>query len=225
MLFVSKVFLVFLIFSFAGWLLEVTYGLAETKKFVNRGFLIGPICPIYGVGCLAIVFLLGRYSYDAFILFLMSVIVCSIIEYMASYLLEKIFKTRWWDYTNMKFNINGRICLETLIPFGLLGLLVVYYAYPFVWNFLGYFSNITIYVAAGILAILFIVDAFTSLSIIINFKNTAVKVAKDSTEEVSKYVRAALSKNSIWTRRLIDSFPNLRIDFNELMKKFKRKKK
>ncbi len=155
----------------------------------------------------------------------MSVIVCSLIEYVASYILEKIFKTRWWDYTNMKFNINGRICLEMLIPFGVLGLVVVYYAYPFVWNFLGYFSNTTIYIVAGLFAALFLIDAFTSLGIIISFKNTAVKVAKDSTEEIGKYVRNALSKNSIWTRRLIESFPNLHFDFNELKKKFKRKKK
>ena len=113
-------FLLFMTYAFLGWLMEVTLGLIQSKKFVNRGFLIGPYCPIYGFGGLLITFLLQKYVNDPIVLFFMALIICGILEYVTSYLMEKIFHARWWDYSNKKYNINGRVCLDTIIPFGLL---------------------------------------------------------------------------------------------------------
>ena len=120
-------FLTFIIYSFVGWIMETLFCFFVTKKMVNRGFLIGPICPIYGVGCMLLIFLLNKYINQPIALFALSIIVCSILEYFTSYIMEKLFKVRWWDYSDKKFNINGRICLETMVPFGILGTLIVYF--------------------------------------------------------------------------------------------------
>ena len=127
-------FLLYFIYSTIGWILEVGLAFYEHKKFINRGFLIGPYCPIYGVGCLLLTILLSKYINEPGVIFALSIFICATLEYLTSYLMEKIFKLRWWDYSNMKFNINGRICLETLIPFGIIGVLVVKYISPFLIN-------------------------------------------------------------------------------------------
>ena len=119
-------FMLFFIYAILGWIIETTLVSIEKKKFVNRGFLIGPYCPIYGFGGLAITILLKNYTKDPIVLFLMAVIICACLEYFTSYIMEKLFKARWWDYSKKKYNINGRICLETIIPFGLLGCFVTY---------------------------------------------------------------------------------------------------
>ena len=100
-------FLLFMIYAVAGWIMEVTCKLIQYKRFINRGFLIGPYCPIYGYGALLITFLLGRYKYDALVLFVMAIVVCGTLEYLTSLVMEKMFKARWWDYSQRKFNING----------------------------------------------------------------------------------------------------------------------
>ncbi len=224
MLYITKLFLCFFIFSFIGWCLEMVFGYFTTKKIVNRGFLIGPLCPIYGTGCILLYLLLRQYVNDPIILFVMAMVVCSILEYVASYLMEKIFKARWWDYTDFKFNINGRICLEMAIPFGLLGLLVLYILFPATLNLLDRLPNQAIYIMAGILATIFLVDLLISFKVIMKFTETALSVPKDMTEEITKFVKKTLSKNR-WTKRLVDSFPNLHIDFSTIKKLLKKIKK
>ena len=94
-----------------GWSLEVLCKLIEERKFVNRGFLIGPICPIYGYCMILLILLIGTGDKDILSIFLKSILVCASIEYITSLLMEKIFKARWWDYSTRKFNINGLFCL------------------------------------------------------------------------------------------------------------------
>ena len=89
---VCKYFLLFLFYSFLGWVLEMVVCSIADKKVVNRGFLIGPYCPIYGSGCLLIISLLHKYQDDPFTLFIMAIIVCSLLEYFTSYIMEKLFK-------------------------------------------------------------------------------------------------------------------------------------
>ena len=125
-------FLYFIIYAFLGWSMEVICKLIEKHRFINRGFLVGPICPIYGYGVLLIVLLIGSTKGDLLAVFLKSILVCSILEYLTSYFMEKIFNARWWDYSRRKFNLNGRICLETMLPFGILGVFVIYILHPFI---------------------------------------------------------------------------------------------
>ena len=90
-------FMLFMFYSIVGWIIEVIYTFITDKKIVNRGFLIGPYCPIYGVGCLLIIILLKKYTDDFIVLFIMSMLICSLLEYLTSYVMEKLFNARWWD--------------------------------------------------------------------------------------------------------------------------------
>ena len=123
---IYKYFLYFIIYSFIGWLMEVICKLFEYKRFINRGFLIGPICPIYGFGVLFIILLIGNDRNDILSVFLKAILICSVLEYLTSYFMEKLFKARWWDYSDKKFNIAGRICLENALSFGIGALAVIY---------------------------------------------------------------------------------------------------
>ncbi|MGM9849412.1 MAG: putative ABC transporter permease [Bacilli bacterium] len=196
-------FSLFMIYSFIGWTMEVIWNLFTDKKLVNRGFLIGPYCPIYGVGCLLLIILLGRFKSDPVLLFFMSIIVCSILEYSTSYIMEKLFKARWWDYSEYKFNLNGRICAATMIPFGILGVLVVYYLNPFVSKFVP-FNQIFFYITF----ILFILDFGVSFGIIENMKGTITTITKDSTEEITKMVKEKILGKSFLHKRLLRAFPS-----------------
>ena len=91
--------LVFFIYAFAGWIMETTSISIRNKKFVNRGFLIGPVCPIYGYGVVLVSLLLQKYQNDIIVTFFMSIIICGFLEYFTSYFMEIIFKARWWDYS------------------------------------------------------------------------------------------------------------------------------
>lgn len=196
-------FSLFMIYSFIGWTMEVIWNLFTDKKLVNRGFLVGPYCPIYGVGCLLLIILLGRFKSDPVLLFFMSIIVCSILEYSTSYIMEKLFKARWWDYSEYKFNLNGRICAATMIPFGILGVLVVYYLNPFVSKFVP-FNQIFFYITF----ILFILDFGVSFGIIENMKGTITTITKDSTEEITKMVKEKILGKSFLHKRLLRAFPS-----------------
>ena len=136
---ICYIFLLFIIYSFLGWIVEVIANLIENKKFINRGFLIGPYCPIYGVGLLIIINFLKSYVNSYIIVFVMSMFICMTLEYLTSYVMEKLFNGRWWDYSDKKFNINGRVCLETTIPFGLGGMAIMYIVNPFLDKILNLF--------------------------------------------------------------------------------------
>lgn len=212
----SLLFLLFITYSCLGWLLEVTCKLIENKKFINRGFLIGPYCPIYGWGCMLITLLLDKYKHDFFALFCMSIIICSILEYFTSYVMEKLFKARWWDYSRRKFNINGRICLETMIPFGILGSLMVYYVNPF---FLSLYTSLTsniLIIASSCILVLFLIDNAISYNIMFKLKIPKINISKDSTEEITKYVRKLISQRSFLYKRLMNAYPHMVVLKNKI---------
>lgn len=226
-------FLLFLIYSFLGWFMEVTLQFIEKKRFVNRGFLIGPYCPIYGWGCLAIILLLYKYKDDFLTLFCMAIVICSILEYSTSFIMEKVFHTRWWDYSDKKFNINGRICLDTMLPFGILGCFVLYIMNPFFTNILNHFPTPVLNITACILFIIFLIDNIISFKVILKIRTTIRNVEKDATEEITRKVKSILTKQGILYRRLINAFPtikntkeylvNLRKKIDEDINKFKNK--
>ena len=199
-------FILFIIYSFVGWFLETFFCFYKTKKLVNRGFLIGPVCPIYGIGCAAIIFFLSRYDKDIITLFVMAAVICTILEYFTSYIMEKLFKARWWDYSNKKFNINGRVCGENTIAFGVLAVLMIRYINPFVVGILDKLSRIQINSIAVILAVLLLTDCIMSFRIINGFKKTASSVKKDNTEEITKRVREILIKRGGFYKRLVSAF-------------------
>lgn len=203
-------FLLFMSYAFLGWCIEVGCKLVQFRKFINRGFLIGPYCPIYGWGAIAITILLKRYTYDVLVLFVMSVLICSILEYFTSYFMEKVFHARWWDYSSKKFNINGRICLETLIPFGLLGLVIMYITNPFLLEIYQSIPTIVMHILSVVLFIIFIIDNIISSNVISTINVEGNKLVKDNTEEITERVKQILREKSWLHRRLIEAYPNLK---------------
>lgn len=197
--------------------MEVGCKLVELKKFINRGFLIGPYCPIYGWGCILIIILLNKYTNDPLVLFIMAIVICSILEYFTSYFMEKLFKARWWDYSRRKFNINGRICLETMIPFGLLGCLIMYFVNPFFVSIYSKIPSNILIIISSVLFTTFLIDNIISYTIMFKMKIPKIKISKDSTEEITEYVRSILAKRSFLYKRLMKAYPNMKILRNKVM--------
>lgn len=215
-------FLLFISYAFLGWCMEVTCKFIQYKKFINRGFLIGPYCPIYGWGALAITILLKRYMEDPLVLFVMSTLICSIIEYLTSYFMEKKYHARWWDYSNKKFNINGRICLETLIPFGILGVAIMYGTNPILFKLYNQIPQLVINILTVILFFGFIVDNIISSNIISSINVEGNKLIKDNTEEITEKIKQVLRQKSWLHRRLINAYPGLK-DIKVKIKKVEQK--
>lgn len=201
----------FLVYSFVGWVMETCYCWICTKKFVNRGFLIGPVVPIYGTGGVLVYVLLKRYLDMPLVLFIMSIIICSLLEYFTSYYMEKLFKTRWWDYSNRKFNINGRVCLFNMICFGILSLVIMYGVNPFLLDIIHKIDPMVLKTVVSILMTIFLIDLGISTKIIYNFKGISKNILTDATEEVNKKVKEVILSKGVLLRRIAQSYPNFKI--------------
>ncbi len=219
MIVVCKYFLYFMIYAFLGWTMEVLVSLWNKKKFVNRGFLIGPYCPIYGWGVLTILLTVGKNTSDVLGVFLKAILICSVLEYFTSYFMEKIYNVRWWDYSNKKFNINGRICLETMLPFGLLALCIIYGIHPVVMSMVDKLSVTGLIAVCAVLITIFIADNIVSTYILFKIKGTIKAEKKDNTEKIKKYIEKWFQDNTVLYRRIKNAFPKF-----EIFRKVKDKK-
>ena len=152
---VIYIFLIFFIYSIIGYLCEVMGIFFETGKLnFSRGYFIGPYLPIFGFGSLIITYYLNRYQNDLVALFIMGSFFCCLLEYLTSLIMKKIFKLRWWDYSHKKFNLNGRICLETGVLFGIGSLIIVKITNPIIFKMLSSFNhNLLIIIYLNILII------------------------------------------------------------------------
>ncbi len=205
-------FLLFIIYSFGGWLIEEVNCSIREKKIVNRGFLIGPVCPIYGVGAVVMTKFLTKYYNDPFVLFCMAIIACGFVEYMTSYIMEKIFKARWWDYSKRKFNLNGRVCAGTILPFGIFGLIIIYFSNPIFVSWLNGLSNMCLNILTFILTVIILADTEISFLLISKVRQKAKDISeankKDNTNEITEKVKEEINKEFMG-KRLINAFPQL----------------
>ncbi len=124
--------LYYLIYAIIGWLLETAYAVGTLGHFVKRGFLFGPLCPIYGWGAVILISFLKKYKSKPFKLFVYSSIIFSVFEYVAGFALDALFAERWWDYTNDFINLNGRISLFYSFAWGIIALIFIHFIHPFV---------------------------------------------------------------------------------------------
>ena len=129
---VFTLFYYFIIYSFMGWCIETVYATINKKEFVNRGFLHGPFCPIYGFGTLSIIVLLKPIETNFIFLFLGSVFLTSTIEYFTGYILENSFNSTWWDYSDKPYNLHGRICLSFSIIWGFISIFILKVIHPYI---------------------------------------------------------------------------------------------
>lgn len=205
----KKYILIFFIYAIAGWIMESTMISIKNKKFVNRGFLIGPICPIYGYGVVLITVVLKKYQDDIVVTFFMSIIICGVLEYLTSFFMEKIFNARWWDYSKRKFNINGRICLENLVLFGIASCFIVYIVNPFIMQKIELIPEFVQNIVIVVLLLIHLIDNIVSYKIILNLKRVSNEI-EDNTIEISEKVRKIIHNKSIFHRRLINAFPDIK---------------
>ncbi len=220
-------FLVFLTYSFLGWCIEVILKYIQYRRFINRGFLIGPYCPIYGWGALLMTILLQKYNNDPVVLLVLGMTICSVLEYFTSYVLEKIFNARWWDYSDKKFNIDGRICLNTMIPFGISGVLIVHYINPILFNIYKNINSVAINIITLVLFLIFLIDNIVSFNVLSLVRKDNKLLEKDNTEEMSRKVIEKIKNSGILAKRLLFAFPNfhhINIVIKRARFKFKEKK-
>ncbi len=223
--------LCFLFYSIVGWAFEVTLYLIRDKKFVNRGFLNGPYCPVYGSGGIMIWLLFGNMQ-NPLGIFLSSAVAACTLEYLTSYIMEKLFHARWWDYSEMKFNLNGRICLLGAVTFGTFAILLVYLIHPAVSGMLEQLPDLAIYITAGVLGVLFVVDCIVTVSALLNFHQHLEKIfgyLDHAAEQLHKKHRKHLSLREIFTmqreqilrhlnwqqRRIILAFPRMQLHHHD----------
>ena len=172
---------------------------------------MGPWCPIYGFGAVFISLLLSRHAEDPLAVFGLAILICGILEYSASYMLEKIFHARWWDYSTKKFNLNGRVCADTLLPFGLLGLLLVYAITPVMFSCFDLLSETMIQIICLSLSLLFLADITISTTTLVKIRVHAGKLNGDSTEKITNEVRSVLAEKSALVRRMMRACPEARL--------------
>lgn len=166
----------FLLYSFLGWVCEVVYCSSQEKHFVNRGFLSGPVCPIYGCGAIAVLFFLEPFHTNVWLTFLFGAIAASLIEYITSYLLERIFKLRLWDYSTYAFNLNGRVCLKNSTLFGLLSVALIFIIHPAMQQAIRSLPEYTLQTVVWLLFTVLMVDFITTISSFVDLRKKVQEV-------------------------------------------------
>ena len=227
---VCYVFLLFIIYSFVGYIVEIINCSFNSKKLVlNRGFFLGPYLPIYGVSCILMGSFIIRYKSDLLTVFVMSAFVCTTVEYITSYVLEKIFKARWWDYSDRKFNLEGRVCLGNAFLFGVGGVIFTYVLNPFVVSMLDKLPILVLRIVSITLMVIFLVDVIITITTLYQVKVSTIKFkSRDVTAELTKLIREELTKKrdiktNFFVRHMLNAFPWINIsDYNNPLSKLKR---
>ena len=175
----------FIIYSFFGWSLEVVYQAVEQGKFINRGFLNGPYCPIYGFGVIIVVGMLEPIKNNLIILYLGSVILTSLLELFTGFILEKIFNMKWWDYSQDKFNLHGYICLKFSLLWGVACLIVVRLIHPLIAVFVSKIPHTLGIIVISVIMLCFVSDMIFTILAIINFKKK-IRILEGISAEMRK---------------------------------------
>ena len=204
--------LLFFAFAFLGWCIEVTLKYFQFHRFINRGFLTGPWLPIYGSGAVLITFAvenLARYESAYGTTFFVSFVLCGLLEYLASFVMEKRFHARWWDYSQKPMNLHGRIWIGNLILFGLGGVLIVHVFDPLLFRLFSAMDLLAKEILAGSLSAVFIADYVVSHFVLKLVKTGVESSEADSTEEISREVQLLLHNRSVFARRFADAYPEV----------------
>lgn len=164
------------IYSFFGWIIESIYKSILEKQFVNSGFLKGPFCPIYGIAAIFIIITLSSLKDRIMLLFIVSVIMLSIWEYIVGVFLEKVFKQKYWDYSENKFNLHGRICLKNSIYWGILGVIFIQFVHPFISEKVSLIPIEILFYIILILYVIIISDTIITISNTVKFEKAVQKV-------------------------------------------------
>ena len=204
--------LLFFTYSFVGWIIEVVGKYRQFHRFINRGFLTGPWLPIYGAGTTLITVAMGyisQYDDSYGTTFIVSFFLCGAVEYLVSYVLEKRFHARWWDYSQRPMNLHGRVWIGNLILFGLAGVLVFKVTNPLLFRLFSGSDIVILEIIAGVLSVIIIADFIVSHFVLKLVKIGVESSEADNTEEISKEVRLLLSDRSVFYRRFAEAYPDV----------------
>lgn len=199
----NRYIVIFIIFSFLGWIWESIYCTIQSRAWANRGFLFGPICPIYGFGSIV-----GLVLYDLAVLnilptlswwhiFLIGFIVSMLLEYPTSWILEKSFHARWWDYTKIPWNINGRTSVPTSIAFGLASILIMKFIMPFADNMLKFFPDSILNFFALFFISLISVDITLTISALTDFQKRVAAIDNSLQNRMTDIVSHIYNKKDV----------------------------
>lgn len=203
------------IYSILGWLVEVIYHYLNHKGFVNRGFLNGPYCPIYGIGALFEIILLTKFKYNPILLYLIAVLVTTVLEYITGFILEKIFNLKWWDYSDEKFNLGGYVCLKFSLIWGIASILLMYVIHPKISQIvvLLKYNNILLIV----ILIMLLIDFDITILNLISLKkdiNILLKLNKDI-RTLKILIEFRINRKY---KRLLKSYPRLKKILDKIKK-------
>ena len=204
--------LLFFAYAFIGWCIEVTLKYFQVHRFINRGFLTGPWLPIYGSGAALITIAVkGLSPLDSSIgtTFVVSFILCGVVEYMTSFVLEKRFHARWWDYSQKPMNLHGRVWIGNLILFGLGGVLIAELFNPLLLRLSGHMSFRLREILAIVLSCVFATDYVMSHFVLKLVKTGVESSEADDTEAINKEIRLLLSDRSFFYRRFAEAYPEV----------------
>ena len=192
---ICRYFVFFIIFSIFGWVFETVYGMLYTGEWENRGFLYGPICPIYGTGAVSIIAvcdalstLTGGYELKWWQIFLIAFLGSFVLEYATSYILERRFHAKWWDYSNLPFNLNGRVCLPASLLFGVAGLFVIYIVYPMTMKWNNMIPPPLFELTALVFMMIVAIDATLTISALTDFEKYIMDVSDAIDEHMEKFM-------------------------------------
>ena len=200
---------IFFVYSFIGWCGEAAMAAVHRRKFVNRGFVSGPICPVYGAGAAAVAVFLPELKDQLFFLFLGGMIVTTFVEYLTGRLLELIFHRKWWDYSDQRFNLDGYVCLKNSAVWGLCSVLMICFFDPLLCRLLVLIPRLAGDILLWILGVLLVIDAVGSGVAVLGLKKKQSRITQ-ITEELHK--TSKLLENALTTRiqkRMVKAFPNI----------------
>ena len=161
-----EVIWLFFIYSFLGWSMEVIHAAYGVRRLINRGFLNGIVCPVYGFSMVFLSVFLDSLKNNCFYLFLGCMIIGSVIELVTGVLLEKVFRTRLWDYSGMRFQVGGYVCLKYSILWGIMGTLLIKLVNPFLLNILHHIPKLAGEILLIVFIILLILDTVTTILVL-----------------------------------------------------------
>lgn len=215
----------FFIYSFIGWCAEIAYAAIKHRKFMNRGFLNGPLCPVYGVGMVLILLFFGSLKGNFVFLALGCSVMAAVVEFFTGALMEKVFRCKWWDYSGYKHNIGGYICPQFSLLWGIGAALIITFLHPFFAPLIGMIPSLLVKITAVVLLVAAAADFVSVTGAILQMERTArIDEIAAGMQEVSNRLGNAIF-NGI-RKRMTKAFPNLEKEGeNALAEAFRRKER
>ncbi len=227
------ILLYFFVYGFLGWCTEVGFAAVKEHKFVNRGFLNGPICPIYGVGVTVVIALLTPYKKNLIMLYVSSVILVTLLEGITGWAMDKIFHNKWWDYSNQPFNIGGYVCLVFSLVWGVACVAIMDFIHPPIAKVLSLIPHTAGIILMVILGIAMAADLYVTASAIFKFNKRLASMEKIAGElheisdqigeDIYEKVIAAMEKQEVSRQKLDEAATGIKEKTQEAAAEFKEK--